>query len=186
MINRRVLSAAAVMALVLPFAVPAESFAQNYMAPPRTGSYSGVIGQGGANLGRGFQAQQNRAAVGAPQGRVGNWQGNGGSWQGNRGGNWNGGYRGNYRGGGYGGSYIPGAVAGAIVGGAIASNSYGYYGGPGYYDQGYYDDSYYDDSAVAAVPGDGGDDTYCRQTYRSYDPRSGTYLGLDGLRHSCP
>jgi hypothetical protein len=24
------------------------------------------------------------------------------------------------------------------------------------------------------------------QTYRSYDPRSGTYLGFDGYRHPCP
>jgi hypothetical protein len=185
MINRRVLSAAAIVALVLPFAVPTESSAQNYMAPPRTGSFSGVVGQGGANLGRGWQGQQNRAAVGAPQARSGNWQGSGGNWQGNRGGNWNGGSR-NYRGGGYGGGYIPGAVAGAVIGGAVAANSYGYYGGPGYYNQGYYDDGYYDEGAVAAVPGDGGDEAYCRQTYRSYDPRSGTYLGNDGQRHPCP
>ncbi len=27
---------------------------------------------------------------------------------------------------------------------------------------------------------------YCAQRYRSYDPRSGTYLGNDGLRHPCP
>ena len=27
---------------------------------------------------------------------------------------------------------------------------------------------------------------YCEQTYRSYDPASGTYLGYDGLRHPCP
>ncbi|MGB9173724.1 BA14K family protein [Bradyrhizobium sp.] len=24
------------------------------------------------------------------------------------------------------------------------------------------------------------------QQYRSYDPRSGTYLGYDGFRHPCP
>ncbi len=28
--------------------------------------------------------------------------------------------------------------------------------------------------------------SYCSQRFRSYDPRSGTYLGYDGLRHSCP
>jgi hypothetical protein len=78
-------------------------------------------------------------------------------------------------------------VAGAVIGGAIASQSYGYYGGPGYYGSGYYDDGYYDDGgAVAVVPGGGGDDTYCRQRYRSYDPASGTYLGNDGYRHPCP
>jgi hypothetical protein len=27
---------------------------------------------------------------------------------------------------------------------------------------------------------------YCMQTYRSYDPQSGTYLGYDGLRYPCP
>ncbi|MGP8100374.1 MAG: BA14K family protein [Candidatus Cybelea sp.] len=27
---------------------------------------------------------------------------------------------------------------------------------------------------------------YCEQTYRSYDPGSGTYLGYDGFRHTCP
>ncbi|MFN3521121.1 MAG: BA14K family protein [Phenylobacterium sp.] len=28
-------------------------------------------------------------------------------------------------------------------------------------------------------------DDYCRRKYRSYDPRSRTYLGYDGLRHYC-
>jgi hypothetical protein len=27
---------------------------------------------------------------------------------------------------------------------------------------------------------------YCASRYRSYDPRSGTYLGYDGYRHACP
>ena len=78
-----------------------------------------------------------------------------------------------------------------MIGGALASQSYGYYGGPGYYAPGYYDDGYYDDGggvvAVAPAPV-GGDDAvaYCMQTYRSYDPRSGTYLGTDGYRHPCP
>jgi len=27
---------------------------------------------------------------------------------------------------------------------------------------------------------------YCAQRFRSYDPGSGTYLGNDGRRHSCP
>ena len=96
-------------------------------------------------------------------------------------------YGGGYRRGG--GGFVPGAVAGALIGGAIASQSYGYYGGPGYYAPGYYDDQYYDDSAVVAVapaPVGGDDVAYCMQTYRSYDPASGTYLGFDGLRHPCP
>jgi hypothetical protein len=27
---------------------------------------------------------------------------------------------------------------------------------------------------------------YCESRYRSYDPRTGTYLGYDGQRHPCP
>ncbi len=26
---------------------------------------------------------------------------------------------------------------------------------------------------------------YCASKYRSFDPRTGTYLGYDGLRHPC-
>jgi hypothetical protein len=78
-------------------------------------------------------------------------------------------------------------VAGAVIGGALASQSYGYYGAPGYYAPGYYDNGYVDDGAVAVEAAPGGDDiAYCQQRYRSYDPRSGTYLGNDGLRHPCP
>jgi hypothetical protein len=79
-----------------------------------------------------------------------------------------------------------------VIGGAIASQGYygnGYYANSYGYAPGYYDDQYYDDGAVAVAPGPvGGDDAvaYCMQTYRSYDPQSGTYLGNDGRRHSCP
>ena len=62
--------------------------------------------------------------------------------------------------------------------------------GAPYYDYGYYDpDAYaYDDGYVAVEPGysGGGDVAYCQQRFRSYDVRSGTYLGFDGLRHPCP
>lgn len=37
------------------------------------------------------------------------------------------------------------------------------------------------DMDIAATP-----DGYCAQRFRSYDPASGTYLGYDGERHSCP
>jgi hypothetical protein len=63
-----------------------------------------------------------------------------------------------------------GLIAGAIIGGAIANSQPRYYGGPVYYD--------------APPPGDAV--AYCMQRFRSYDPRSGTYLGSDGFRHSCP
>jgi hypothetical protein len=102
---------------------------------------------------------------------------------------WNqGGWRG---GGGWGRTdgFIPGAIAGAVVSGAIASqHGYpGYYGNYGYYAGTPYYGGPYDDGGevVEAAPG-GGDADYCAQTYKSYDPRSGTYLGYDGRRHACP
>jgi hypothetical protein len=33
---------------------------------------------------------------------------------------------------------------------------------------------------------DGRDAGYCQQRFRSYDSASGTYMGYDGMRHSCP
>jgi hypothetical protein len=132
----------------------------------------------GGGAGAGFRATSSQLGAGASVTRY-----SGGGWRGGYGG-----YR-HYRGGG--GGFIPGAVAGAVVGGALASQSYGYYGGPGYYApgySGYYDDQYYDDGAVAAAAAPVGDDSvaFCMQTYKSYDPESGTYLGYDGLRHPCP
>jgi hypothetical protein len=72
-------------------------------------------------------------------------------------------------------------IAGAAIGSAFASPYY--YGNPYYYD----DDYYYDQGpAVQVAPG--GDDSvaYCQQRFKSYDVRSGTYLGYDGKRHPCP
>jgi hypothetical protein len=92
-----------------------------------------------------------------------------------------GGYRGGYYRGGYGwGGAAAGLAAGALIGGAIAANSapygYGYGYGPGYYAP-----------APAYVEGGGGDAVaYCMQRYKSYDPRSGTYLNYDGNRYPCP
>lgn len=59
------------------------------------------------------------------------------------------------------GAWIAGAAAtGLAVGAIAAANSEPVYGS----------------DAVA----------YCMQRFRSYDPRTGTYLGYDGLRHPCP
>lgn len=164
MISLKVLSTAAAMALVLPMVVPTASFAQH------VGRQSVARGVGGGAAFRG-------APGGFRGGQVAGFnRGGGGGWHGG------GGYR-------RGGGFIPGAVAGAVIGGALASGSYAYYGGPGYYAPGYSDDQYYDDSGVVAVapaPVGGDDVGYCMQTYRSYDPSSGTYLGYDGLRHPCP
>ncbi len=174
MISLKVLSTAAALALVLPMVAPTASFAQN-----PNGTKFNYAGRG-----VGAVAPAARFGGGGGGAPVAQFRGGGG------GGGWQGGYH--HHGG---GGFIPGAVAGAVIGGAIASQSYGYgYGyGPGYYGPGYapgyYGDQYYDDSAVVAVAPapDGGDDVaYCMQTYRSYDPRSGTYLGNDGYRHPCP
>ena len=78
-----------------------------------------------------------------------------------------------------------------IIGSGIAANSYyggyGYYGGSPYYGSSY---GYYDDDApdvVEVAPStSGGDVDYCIRTYKSYNVRTGTYLGYDGQRHACP
>jgi hypothetical protein len=200
MIKLKVLSTVAAIALVLPIAAPSASFAQQFKG-----------GKGGVAVGGGRGAPAARfSGGGAPTARysgssaamarygavstggapVARYSGTGVTrYSGGYGGGWNGGYR-HRRGGGF----IPGAVAGAVIGGALASESYAYYGGPDYYASGsypgYYDDGYSDDAAVVAAVPDavGGEDAvaYCMQTYQSYDPASGTYLGYDGLRHPCP
>jgi hypothetical protein len=167
MINLKVLGAAAVLALALPAVIPTESFAQ---APPHHGPGAG----GGAPRGPGAGPRVSGPRVSGAGPRA---YGGGGHFAGG----------GDHRYGG--GGFIPGAVAGAVIGGAIAAQGpyYGgtpYYGGNAYYDGG---DDYSDGPVVQVAPdGGGGDVTYCMQTYRSYDPRSGTYLGFDGYRHPCP
>ncbi len=84
-----------------------------------------------------------------------------------RGGGWHGGY-GGWHGGGW-GYYGGGFAAGAILGGLLAAPYY-YGPPPGYY--------------YGPPPGD--EIAYCMQRFKSYDPRSGTYLGYDGYRHPCP
>jgi BA14K-like protein len=78
-----------------------------------------------------------------------------------------------------------GLLGGAIIGG-LAAPRYYYGPGPYYYGPG----PYYAPAPVYADPGyaDPGSDpvAYCSARFRSYDPRSGTYLGYDGLRHPCP
>jgi hypothetical protein len=105
-----------------------------------------------------------------------------------------------------------GLVAGAIVGGLLASPYYyggyygppayyggyygapaygGYYGAPAYYGgsygrSGYYGGPYAGGGYYAQPAGGGGDVDYCMRRYRTYDPRSGTFVGNDGRRHPCP
>jgi len=69
-----------------------------------------------------------------------------------------------------------GFAAGALLGSALASRPY-------------YDYGYYGPPAYAYEPGPGYPDdaeAYCEAHFRSYDPASGTYLGYDGRRHTCP
>jgi hypothetical protein len=173
MISFRVLGSVAAIALVLPMAAPRASFAQ----PGSVGRAAGHSGPGGGG--------------GAPPAARFNGGGRGGGGPvyvgrgGGGGGGWQGGTAGVYHR--HGGGFIPGAVAGAVIGGVIAAAPYGYYG-PGYNAPGYYDEQYYDNGPVVVAPEQGSGDTvdYCIQTYGSYDPPSGTYLGLDGLRHLCP
>ena len=64
-----------------------------------------------------------------------------------------------------------GMLGGMLLGGMLAGpRYYGYAPGP------FYGPGYYGGDAVA----------YCMRRFKSYDPRSGTYLGYDGYRHPCP
>lgn len=63
------------------------------------------------------------------------------------------------------GAFAAGVAAGVVIGGAAAA--------PGIY---YVPVPSPADDAVA----------YCTQTYSSYDPQSGTYVGDDGNLHPCP
>lgn len=119
------------------------------------------------------------AVLGSGGGFRGGGAGVGGGYRGGRysgGGNWQGGGYHRHRHGGF----YPGFVAGAAIGSAFASPYY--YGYPYYYDDDYYDEG----PAVQVVPGGGDSVAYCRQRFKSYDVRSGTYLGYDGQRHPCP
>jgi hypothetical protein len=161
MISLKVLSTAAALTLVLPIVLPSASFAQQ-------GQNRSGVQRGAANAHPGGGGQRQRGNFRSGGGGGGPRFSGGGDY---------------HRGGG--GAFIPGLAAGAIIGGAIASQGYGpgYAApGPAYYDEGY------DDGAVAVVPAPSGDDdvAYCMQTYRSYDPQSGTYMGNDGYRHPCP
>jgi len=69
-----------------------------------------------------------------------------------------------------------------------AAPYYGY--GPGYYygppAPAYgYGPAYYGGPVYAGPPG-GDAVAYCMQTYRSYNPRTGMFLGYDGAYHPCP
>lgn len=75
------------------------------------------------------------------------------------------------------------------------------YGSHGHYGHGYYGHRHYGGGAavlgglaagaiiggaIANSRADANAQAYCQQRFRSYDAGSGTYLGNDGRRHSCP
>ncbi len=88
---------------------------------------------------------------------------------------------------GVGAGVAAGLAAGAIIGGAMQQND-GYYPAEPYPVEPYpvYSDQGPGYDAGPQVADDAGAVAYCEQTFRSYDPASGTYLGYDGLRHPCP
>ena len=103
--------------------------------------------------------------------------GGGGGFHGGGGGFHGGGFHGGYGGGGGGYGYGGAALGLGLLGGAVIGSQYPYY------DSGYGYGAGYD-----VDPQDGGGDSSvsCAARFRSYNPASGTYLGLDGLRHRCP
>ena len=94
-------------------------------------------------------------------------------------GGWHGGH--GYHGGGYRGGFGPGIGFGLGVG--IGAGLAGGYHSNNYYA---YQPDYDDEYVGVEASGGARDDQYCASRYRSYDPRSGTFLGYDGQRHPCP
>lgn len=90
------------------------------------------------------------------------------------------------------GAGLAGGVVGGIIGGALVAPRA--YGGTYYVERPYYPPTYYYEAPPPpppprvyyepAAPEDA--HSYCMRRFRSYDPRTGTYLGYDGYRYPCP
>jgi hypothetical protein len=77
---------------------------------------------------------------------------------------------------------VAGLAFGVLAGQAMAQPRY-YEPAPRYYAPA---PRYYAPAPVYSYSGGGGDWlAYCSARFRSFDPRSGTYLGYDGRRHYC-
>lgn len=120
----------------------------------------GRVGMGAAQMNRGAQF---RGMQGGPR-----YAGN--RWGGHR---WHGGHHHRRHYGGFG----LGLATGALIGSS-----------PYWYDSYAYGGGYYGEPIYEAAPvyGGGSDIAYCQQRFKSYDVRTGTYLGYDGQRHPCP
>ncbi len=175
----RLIAAAALMASAFPLMMASDASAQvKSAAPDRIGGGGGGGAIKGPSIGGGGGMVRPPSGWGGG-GRPG-WNGGGGrpGWSG--GGprpGWSGGYGHRPY---YGRNWVGPGVGfgtGLLLGGALASQPY--------YGSQYYDDDYDDGYVYAAPQGDAGD-AYCRQRYRSYDPRTRTYLNNDGNRYPCP
>jgi hypothetical protein len=90
---------------------------------------------------------------------------------------------------------VLGLAAGAIIGGILAQPTYRspVYADPyryqnlgpvgGYYANGYYQQPVY--ARRSLQPWSRGWYDYCRNRYRSFNPRTGTFFGYDGREHFC-
>jgi hypothetical protein len=181
MISTKFVSSAAALALIAALNAPTASFAWKGGGGGGHWSGGGGVHFSGAPAAHFSAAPAARFVGAAPAGGGVAWRGGPTAWNGGNGA-WHGGFH-HHR-------FFPGAFAAGAALGAYAA-----YGGPDYYYDPsyggtYYDNGYYDDGsgvvAVVPVAPGGGDPAACAQTYRSYDPASGTYLGYDGLRHPCP
>jgi BA14K-like protein len=86
----------------------------------------------------------------------------------------------------HGDGFAAGVATGALLGGVLAAPRPRYYPAPA---DGYYADAPAEgyDPPPDAYPTQRVDAAdYCARRYRSYDRRSGTYVGYDGYRHPCP
>jgi hypothetical protein len=92
-----------------------------------------------------------------------------------------------WRGGwGWGAPAAGGFVAGALLGGALAAPYY-YPPGPYYYPSPYYPPAPAGYYAPGPGPAGSGDPvSYCEQRFRSYNPKTGLYIGTDKRLHPCP
>ena len=178
----KIIGAVAALAIAIPLATTTPSMAQGGYTGGWNGTGGGGVlgggGRGGGGAAIGGGGGGGHIGGGGRPGGGSGWHGGGrpggGGWHGGgRPSGWHGGHH-HRRGG-----FWPGFGTGVIIGGALSA-PYGYYGyGPGYYD----DDDYVDAPAVTV---DTGSIAYCKQRFKSYDVRTGTYLGYDGQRHPCP
>lgn len=176
-----ILGAATALAVAMPLATATPSMAQGRDGGVNIGNGFRSYGAGGVLRSGGGGGGGHIGGGGRPGGggHIGGGGGRpGGGWHGGGrpGGGWHGGH---HRGG---GGFFPGFAAGAVIGGALAA-PYAYGGG---YPYGYYDDDYYVDAPAVTVAPGGDSVAYCQSRFKSYDVRSGTYLGYDGQRHPCP